>query len=152
MTIEIPSGAKSMTLPNGMEVQIPEGTKTMDVPDELLKSKEDISKVIWDKDKTTYFEDLNIAQVTIIVIFGFMLVVILKRLYPEIKKLIKFLWAITKGIVALISIFGVIVFTVLMIVSIANFNISGGFGYFILMALSIAVAIIIFINAEKLKV
>lgn len=40
MTIEIPSGSKSMTLPNGMEVQIPDGAKTMDVPDELFKTQE----------------------------------------------------------------------------------------------------------------
>ena len=39
MRIDIPQGAKSMTLPNGELITIPDGAKSMDVPDEFLSPK-----------------------------------------------------------------------------------------------------------------
>ncbi|MDD2290649.1 MAG: hypothetical protein PHV52_00085 [Aliarcobacter sp.] len=38
MKVEIPSGAKKMTLPNGQNIDIPDGAKSMDVPDEYFAS------------------------------------------------------------------------------------------------------------------
>lgn len=43
MLIEIPKGAKNITLQNGMEIEVPQGAKTLDIPDDLVipKQKED---------------------------------------------------------------------------------------------------------------
>lgn len=37
MTIELPEGAKSFSLPNGQTIDVPMGAKSMDLPDELMK-------------------------------------------------------------------------------------------------------------------
>ena len=37
MTIELPEGAKSFSLPNGQTINVPMGAKSMDLPDELMK-------------------------------------------------------------------------------------------------------------------
>ena len=37
MTIELPEGAKSFSLPNGQTIDVPIGAKSMDLPDELMK-------------------------------------------------------------------------------------------------------------------
>ena len=37
MTIQLPEGAKSFSLPSGQTIQVPTGAKSMDLPDELMR-------------------------------------------------------------------------------------------------------------------